>query len=128
MTAKKSAKKAVKKAPARKRIQVAREARGLAAAEIALALDAPEVATLVESVRKAGGAPLAAYREPLAGRPLLLAALPRDAVEPTPFQRAQELAADAWGAERSWFLLNGASGGNHAICLALAVRALNRVA
>src|SRR6266545_724231 len=40
--------------------------------------------------------------------------------EPTPFQRAQQLAAEAWGAERSWFLLNGASGGNHAICMALA--------
>src|SRR5262249_41347275 len=40
--------------------------------------------------------------------------------EPTPFQRAQQLAADAWGAERSWFLLNGASGGNHAICMTLA--------
>jgi arginine decarboxylase len=40
--------------------------------------------------------------------------------EPTPFQRAQRLAAEAWGAERSWFLLNGASGGNHAICLSLA--------
>jgi arginine decarboxylase len=40
--------------------------------------------------------------------------------EPTPFQRAQHLAADAWGARRSWFLLNGASGGNHAICMALA--------
>jgi lysine decarboxylase len=40
--------------------------------------------------------------------------------EPTPFQRAQLLAAEAWGAERSWFLLNGASGGNHAICLTFA--------
>jgi lysine decarboxylase len=40
--------------------------------------------------------------------------------EPTPFQRAQHLAADAWGARRSWFLVNGASGGNHAICMALA--------
>jgi arginine decarboxylase len=40
--------------------------------------------------------------------------------EPTPFQRAQRLAAAAWGAERSWFLLNGASGGNHAICMTLA--------
>ena len=40
--------------------------------------------------------------------------------EPTPFQRAQRLAAEAWGAERSWFLLNGASGGNHAICLCIA--------
>jgi lysine decarboxylase len=40
--------------------------------------------------------------------------------EPTPFQRAQRLAADAWGAQRSWFLVNGASGGNHAICMTLA--------
>ena len=39
--------------------------------------------------------------------------------EPTPFQLAQQLAADAWGARRSWFLLNGASQGNHAACLAL---------
>jgi len=40
--------------------------------------------------------------------------------EPTPFQRAQHLAAEAWGARRSWFLVNGASGGNHAICMTLA--------
>jgi arginine decarboxylase len=40
--------------------------------------------------------------------------------EQTPFQRAQRLAAEAWGARRSWFLVNGGSGGNHAICLALA--------
>ena len=36
------------------------------------------------------------------------------------FQQAQVLAAEAWGARRSWFLVNGGSGGNHAICLALA--------
>jgi arginine decarboxylase len=40
--------------------------------------------------------------------------------EPTPFQLAQSLAAEAWGAQRSWFLLNGASGGNHAVCMAFA--------
>src|SRR5437868_1669721 len=40
--------------------------------------------------------------------------------EPTPFQRAQELAAEAWGAGRTWFLINGASQGNHAAMLALA--------
>ena len=40
--------------------------------------------------------------------------------EPTPFQQAQELAAAAWGARRCWFLINGASQGNHTICLALA--------
>jgi arginine decarboxylase len=38
----------------------------------------------------------------------------------TPFQQAQQLAAEAWGAQRSWFLVNGASGGNHAICMTLA--------
>jgi arginine decarboxylase len=37
----------------------------------------------------------------------------------SPFQRAQRLAADAWGAQRSWFLISGASQGNHAACLAL---------
>lgn len=39
--------------------------------------------------------------------------------EPTPFSRAQRLAAKAWGAGRSWFLVSGASQGNHAACLAL---------
>ncbi len=40
--------------------------------------------------------------------------------EPTPFQQAQLLAADAWGAQRTWFLVNGASQGNHSTCMALA--------
>jgi len=40
--------------------------------------------------------------------------------EPTPFQQAQQLAAEAWGAARSWFLTNGASQANHAACMALA--------
>jgi lysine decarboxylase len=41
---------------------------------------------------------------------------------PTPFEQAQSLAAEAWGARRSWFLINGASQGNHAACLTLAHR------
>jgi lysine decarboxylase len=40
--------------------------------------------------------------------------------EPTPFQQAQLLAAGAWGASRTWFLVNGASQGNLATCIALA--------
>jgi lysine decarboxylase len=40
--------------------------------------------------------------------------------EPTPWQQAQVLAAQAWGARRTWFLTNGASQGNHVACLALA--------
>ncbi len=39
---------------------------------------------------------------------------------PTPYERAERLAADAYGAGRSWFLTNGATQGNHALCLALA--------
>lgn len=40
--------------------------------------------------------------------------------EPTPFQQAQLMAAEAWGARRSWFLVNGASQGNHVALLTLA--------
>lgn len=40
--------------------------------------------------------------------------------EPTPFQLAQRLAAEAWGAGRTWFLVNGASQGNHVALLTLA--------
>jgi lysine decarboxylase len=39
---------------------------------------------------------------------------------PTPFERAQLLAAEAWGAARTWFLINGASQGNLSAGLALA--------
>ena len=85
--ARKASAKKKKAGSARKRLTPSRKARGIAAAEAPLSLDAPELAPLVESVRAAGGAPLGAYREPLSGKPLLLAALPRDAAEPTPFQR-----------------------------------------
>ena len=39
---------------------------------------------------------------------------------PTPYELAERLAADAYGAHRAWFLTNGATQGNHALCLALA--------
>ena len=39
---------------------------------------------------------------------------------PTPFERAERLAAEAYGAQRTWFLTNGATQGNHALALALA--------
>src|ERR671917_1673806 len=39
---------------------------------------------------------------------------------PTPYERAERLAAQAFGAERSFFLTNGATQGNHTLCLALA--------
>jgi arginine decarboxylase len=42
-----------------------------------------------------------------------------DVGQDSPFQRAQRLAAEAWGARRSWFLISGGSQGNHAACLTL---------
>jgi arginine decarboxylase len=39
---------------------------------------------------------------------------------PTPYDEAERLAAQAHGAARTWFLTNGATQGNHALCLALA--------
>jgi arginine decarboxylase len=39
---------------------------------------------------------------------------------PTPYQRAELLAAEAYGARQTWFLTNGATQGNHALALALA--------
>jgi len=39
---------------------------------------------------------------------------------PTPYERAEALAAEAHGVARTWFLTNGATQGNHALCLALA--------
>jgi arginine decarboxylase len=39
---------------------------------------------------------------------------------PTPYERAERLAAEAYGAERTFFLTNGATQGNHALALALA--------
>ena len=39
---------------------------------------------------------------------------------PTPYERAEQLAAEAYGAARTWFLTNGATQGNHALCMALA--------
>ncbi|HET6305097.1 MAG TPA: ParB/RepB/Spo0J family partition protein [Myxococcota bacterium] len=72
---------------ARKRLTPSREKRGLEAGELALDLGAPELAPLVGEVAAAGGVALGGYRDPLGGRALVLAALPLDAVEPTPFQR-----------------------------------------
>jgi lysine decarboxylase len=40
--------------------------------------------------------------------------------KPTPYERAEQLAAEAYGAGQTWFLTNGATQGNHALCLALA--------
>ena len=89
MATKKARKAPKKKTPAKRRGKLApgAKSRGLDAAQVALALDAPEVAELTALIVRAGGAPIGAYREPLGGKPMLIASLPLHAVQPTPFQR-----------------------------------------
>lgn len=60
--------------------------RGLSPAETARDLP-PGLAALAAAVVADGGAVLASYREPFGGTGVLLAALPLERVEPTPFQR-----------------------------------------
>ena len=84
-TTKKTARKATKRA--RGKLAPGSKARGLEASQVAIALDSPDVAAVASLVRDAGGAPIGAYHEPLGGRALLLASLPLNAVQPTPFQR-----------------------------------------
>jgi ParB family chromosome partitioning protein len=81
-----TAKRSAIKRP-RGKLAPGRSARGLDAADVAIALDSPEIGEVAALVRGAGGAPIGAYREPLGGRPLMLASLPLSAVQPTPFQR-----------------------------------------
>ena len=71
----------------RKRLTPRRQKRGLQGAEVLMEISAREVQPLAELVVGAGGAAIGAYREPLSGKPLLLAVLPIEAVGPTPFQR-----------------------------------------
>ncbi len=60
---------------------------GLEATAIVLELDAPAIASLVREVRQRGGAVIGAYREPLSGKPIVVAVLPLNRIQPTPFQR-----------------------------------------
>jgi ParB family chromosome partitioning protein len=76
-----------KKTASRGRLSPRKEKRGLQASEIVLTVDSPELAPLIAEVQAAGGATIGAYREPLSGRAVLMAALPLEAVQPTPFQR-----------------------------------------
>ena len=71
----------------RKNLKPSATRRGLGRDQVLLPADAPEIRALAEEIRALGGTPLAPYREPLSGRPLLLAAVPIHAIEPTPFQR-----------------------------------------
>ena len=72
--------------PSTRRKKAAASSLGLAAPDTAH-VDARELETLSDAVVEAGGAVLARYRDPVGGKPLILACLPVDRIEPTPYQR-----------------------------------------
>jgi ParB family transcriptional regulator, chromosome partitioning protein len=75
-----------KKKAIRRRKRTTPRSVGLAPAETAVSDDAA-VRSLAAAIAADGGVVLASYREPFGGTPALLAALPIERVEPTPYQR-----------------------------------------
>jgi ParB family chromosome partitioning protein len=75
-----------KKKPIRRRKKVGAKSVGLSATETAGATDAA-LDRLAGQIAEDGGAVLASYREPFGSTPAILAALPIERVEPTPYQR-----------------------------------------
>jgi ParB family chromosome partitioning protein len=78
----------LKRIPPKKRPRKAKAGtRGQLATEAMLRDLSGDVLAAKEAVEKAGGLITGQYLDPLGGQPLLLAVLPLDKVEPTPFQR-----------------------------------------
>jgi ParB family transcriptional regulator, chromosome partitioning protein len=76
-----------KKVKRRKKKPAEPRSRGLEADTLASGTVPQTVVSLQERITREGGGVLATYREPLGGNWQLLASLPIDSVEPTPFQR-----------------------------------------
>ena len=72
--------------PSTRRKKATASSLGLAAPDTAQ-VDARDLETLSGAIADAGGVVLARYRDPVGGKPLILASLPVDRVEPTPYQR-----------------------------------------
>src|SRR3954470_23502274 len=82
------AKTALKRAAPKKRPRKAKAGtRGVMAADTVLAALTGQAAETRDKIEKAGGVVTGMYYDPLGKNPLLLAVLPLDKVEPTPFQR-----------------------------------------
>jgi ParB family transcriptional regulator, chromosome partitioning protein len=80
-------KKKPRLAGTRRRRKPAGQSTGLAAVDLQAAAPAGEAAELHRAIEQDGGKVLSVYREPYGGHWLVLAALPIELVEPTPYQR-----------------------------------------
>ncbi|HEY8090690.1 MAG TPA: ParB N-terminal domain-containing protein [Polyangiaceae bacterium] len=86
MAAKKSAKPATR-APARRKTPRKAKAGSVGLEPKQCILDGSTTRELAARIEAEGGAVVGSYADPLGGHPLVLAVLPIDKVEPTPFQR-----------------------------------------
>ena len=73
--------------PRKRKVKAEAGSVGLTAEEVAADSPPGEITSLEKKIEAAGGKTLAAYREPLGGHWVALAALPLDKVKPTPYQR-----------------------------------------
>ena len=80
-------KKKPRAASAKRRRKPAGQSTGLTATELQAAAPAGQAAELHRAIEQDGGKVLSVYREPYGGHWLVLAALPIELVEPTPYQR-----------------------------------------
>ncbi len=78
---------ATKKRTKKKAVAAPAASRGLDARKLGSAAAPASVESLGKTIESAGGSVLAAYRDPLGSNWQILAALPVDQVEPTPYQR-----------------------------------------
>jgi len=78
---------AAKKVSKPRKKRVAASIKGLTAVEVTSDPLPPEIETLAKAVRESGGGVVGGYRDPVGGHWQLVASLPIDKVEPTPFQR-----------------------------------------
>ena len=88
MATKARAKSGLKHAPAKRRPRKAKAGtRGLTPAESRLDSLTGSAQEAAERIERVGGYLLGSYNEPLGKNPILVAVLPIDSIEPTPFQR-----------------------------------------
>src|SRR5262245_57400611 len=77
--------------PAKKRKRASRKSqpgtKGLEALDCRLDVSSPDIREVVSRVEEAGGSVVGSCRDPLGGSPLVIAIVPIEAIEPTPFQR-----------------------------------------
>src|SRR5262249_57466395 len=77
--------------PAAKRKRASRKAtpktKGLEAVECRLEASSADIREVVTRIEREGGSVIGSCRDPLGGSPLVIAVMPIDTIEPTPFQR-----------------------------------------